>query len=361
MIPSQTFESYPLFASGAGATKVQPGDAKLAAGFQQADVLPAEWMNWAWNKNSKGITDHNAGLSSVEAELNNVLSENHITPAQNDNTQVFKAIRKIDGCITTAAGTPTTITNAPSIEAGNVVRVMFGAAVTGSDTTTGLLISYNGSSKPVKVNKNGSLVDFVAVALVESGSTVYRYLQANTTLELVYDGVNFVIAGNPVVLSSTDYTIYADGKIVLKTIDEVTSGAMEPVTSNAVANNIEDAVTDGVMKPVTSNAVADALSYFTTEQKTGGKWIDGKDIYRKCIPITLPNESGDWFNITGVNPPSNVDQHIKVWGFSNTTNGFTQIMPGSYGLEFSAYYHLYRSYTRSGGNGWLIIEYTKNE
>lgn len=109
------------------------------------------------------------------------------------------------------------------------------------------------------------------------------------------------------------------------------------------------------------NTIQDAQSYSTTEEKTGGKWIDGKDIYRKCIPITLSTESGDWFNITGVNPPSNVDQHIKVWGIGNTTNGFTQIMPGTYGLEFSAYYHLYRSYTRTGGNGWLIIEYTKNE
>lgn len=109
------------------------------------------------------------------------------------------------------------------------------------------------------------------------------------------------------------------------------------------------------------NTIQGAQSYSTTEQKTGGKWIDGKDIYRKCIPITLSTESGDWYNITGVNPPSNVDQHIKVWGIGNTTNGFTQIMNGTYGLEFSAYYHLYRSYTRAGGNGWLIIEYTKNE
>lgn len=43
-----------------------------------------------------------------------------------------------------------------------------------------------------------------------------------------------------------------------------------------------DIVQDGNMNAVTSNAVADSLSYSTTEQKTGGTWIDGKPIYRKC-------------------------------------------------------------------------------
>lgn len=51
-----------------------------------------------------------------------------------------------------------------------------------------------------------------------------------------------------------------------------------------VANlNPIDEVKQGVFLPPTSNAVAESLSYSTTEQKTGGKWIDGKDIYRKCF------------------------------------------------------------------------------
>ena len=33
------------------------------------------------------------------------------------------------------------------------------------------------------------------------------------------------------------------------------------------------------------NTIQDAQSYSTTEQKTGGKWIDGKDIYRKVIQV----------------------------------------------------------------------------
>lgn len=93
MIPQQTFESYPVF--GDNATKVKPDDVKYAAGFQQADVLPAEWMNWAWAKNSKGITDANAGLSSVEAEIINVLTSRGKTPSASDNTQLLTVLNMI--------------------------------------------------------------------------------------------------------------------------------------------------------------------------------------------------------------------------------------------------------------------------
>ncbi len=93
MIPQQTFESYPVF--GDNAPKVKPDDVKYAAGFQQADVLPAEWMNWAWNKNSKGISDANAGLSSIEAEIINVLTSRGEAPSVNNNNQLLTVLNKI--------------------------------------------------------------------------------------------------------------------------------------------------------------------------------------------------------------------------------------------------------------------------
>lgn len=47
-----------------------------------------------------------------------------------------------------------------------------------------------------------------------------------------------------------------------------------------------DVVQSGNMHAVTSNAVAESLSYSTTEQATGGKWINGKPIYRKVFKFT---------------------------------------------------------------------------
>ena len=54
---------------------------------------------------------------------------------------------------------------------------------------------------------------------------------------------------------------------------------------NELSNPV-DVVQDGNMHAVTSNAVADGLSYSTEEVKTGGKWIDGKPIYRKTLVFT---------------------------------------------------------------------------
>jgi hypothetical protein len=94
-----------------------------------------------------------------------------------------------------------------AISAGSVVRVLFTADLTGSDATTGLTITYNGNTYAVKAGKDGALVALTAHLIEES----YVYLQAYTTLELAFDGSQFVVMGNPVVISNADFSIMADG------------------------------------------------------------------------------------------------------------------------------------------------------
>lgn len=102
----------------------------------------------------------------------------------------------------------------PDLADGDVVRVMFTTDIAGSDTTTPLALTWNSGATPVPVKamKNGSLVGMYAI---EYAANLYRYISAYATLELVYDETNaqFVVMGNPVVLSGPDYTIYADGKV----------------------------------------------------------------------------------------------------------------------------------------------------
>lgn len=93
MIPQQTLVNYPVF--GDNASKVQPGGAKYSAGFQQADVYPAEWVNWAWNKNSAGITALNAGVASLETEVISVLTEAGKTPDAEAGNQLLQSIQKL--------------------------------------------------------------------------------------------------------------------------------------------------------------------------------------------------------------------------------------------------------------------------
>lgn len=91
MIPTQQLETFPPFAETG--SKSKPEDAKYAAGFVPADVLPAEWENWLWNKASASISKHAAGLASVEAELNNVVGAGGGTPSESTNNQVLNAIK----------------------------------------------------------------------------------------------------------------------------------------------------------------------------------------------------------------------------------------------------------------------------
>ena len=145
--------------------------------------------------------------------------------------------------ITTAT---TTISNIP-LSNNSAINVMFTADISDSNTPGGITpleITYNNVSIPVKANKNGSLVDVLAK---EVQTNIWKYIQAYTTLTLIYlsdyDGLGnpaFIISGNPIVLSDTDYTIYADGLI-------------------------------------------DYKKYSTEEHFTGRYWKDGKPIYRRSV------------------------------------------------------------------------------
>ena len=130
------------------------------------------------------------------------------------------------------AATPTV--TGPTLGTGFAVRILFTAAITGLNTSSALVINYNETEYTVKVAKDGQLVDFVAQEFTENNATVYKYLQAYTVLELIYNGSNFVIVGNPIVFSGSDFKIYADGS-KYKLVDEVAVDNINSVTSNAVA------------------------------------------------------------------------------------------------------------------------------
>lgn len=147
-----------------------------------------------------------------------------ITNSQGESFKLAGSEINKRGKIIIASGT--TVTGAP-LKTGSSVRIYFTADLTAANASTTLQLNYNGVNYYVKAPKNGALVNFVATNLGGT-PTVYKYLQAYTTLELLFDGTQFVIIGNPVILSSADYTIYADGsnKGVYKVVNqEVTTGS----------------------------------------------------------------------------------------------------------------------------------------
>lgn len=88
----------------------------------------------------------------------------------------------------------------------------------------------------------------------------------------------------PLVNSNSVNDINTSLIAVRKEINSSTGATDVNINVNYPENAIPvDEVTSGNMHSVTSNAVSKAMSYSTTEKNTGKKWIDGKDIYRKIF------------------------------------------------------------------------------
>jgi hypothetical protein len=133
----------------------------------------------------------------------------------------FNVIPQTAGSLTVTAAS--SVVNGASVRVGSTVRVLFTQDITGA-ANTGLVLTYNGVSIPVMVGKNGSLG---ALLPFDVGGGTYKYLQAYTTLEMTYDGTQFIVLGNPVVISNSDYTVYTDGKITQRlsyTHNEIVNG-----------------------------------------------------------------------------------------------------------------------------------------
>ena len=108
----------------------------------------------------------------------------------------------------------------------------------------------------------------------------------------------------------------------------------------------KDEVVDVVRRfdqsPVTSNAVSESLSYSTTEQKTGGVWLDGKPIYKKVVPMYRNGSLLSGFTFVGSGrytstvTPRNMERiiinYISVLRQSGVCDTITSPAGNSYGF-----------------------------
>jgi hypothetical protein len=66
------------------------------------------------------------------------------------------------------------------------------------------------------------------------------------------------------------------------------------------------------LSPVTSNAVSKAISYSTSEIKTGAYWYNGKPIYRKCFSGTGFTSSAVSLGISNIGEIISLDSMARV-------------------------------------------------
>lgn len=137
-----------------------------------------------------------------------------------------------------------------------------------------------------------------------------------------------------------------------------------PDTGNEVAQPV-DVVEKDNLHAVTSNAVSESLSYSTTEQKTGGYWIDGKPIYRRVIDYgTLPNNTSK----TVDSPIDNLDYIVSLKGIAKSNEASQLPLPHAGStfilLSFTGYTTPQKFLTATNWDArvyyaYIIVEYTK--
>lgn len=211
------------------------------------------------------ITPPESGITPQELlTTNDILDDDILIITHNAGDSETISGADLNKRIQTIIATTKTITGAP-LKTSNIVRVMFIQAITALDTTTPLVINYNGTDYAVKVGKDGALENFCAY---EVSTGVYRYLQAYTSLEMVYDGTQFIIVGNPVVISDTDYVVYADGDKILK------------------YKQIDNAPTASSNNPVKSGGINTAITNATKQCSKGGSISHSNNYYAK-LTVTI--------------------------------------------------------------------------
>ena len=91
-----------------------------------------------------------------------------------------------------------------------------------------------------------------------------------------------------------------------KTIHELNSLAQAQADDELIIYDVSEGESKKIQVQNLTNP-----NYSTEEQKTGGNWIDGKPIYRKCFAISGTVYSGSYQNI-GITKPSGFDSLVSI-------------------------------------------------
>lgn len=230
MTPNQDLVSFPVFANSG--TKISPDQAKYAAGFQESDVLPAEWLNYFLNKASAAATALNTLGDSAQKELNNLLTQAGISPDAASTTQVYAAIRSFIQntanlvVATTAANTAPAGTDngvVAALESKLKVTVLLKNGYYADSESTKMTFNYKGlGAKKVYVTKDGDVEEIGSSYLDLGTGSKYWYCQPYTKFELEYDATlnnnagGWLVINNPEVITNNTvgYVIYANGQKV---------------------------------------------------------------------------------------------------------------------------------------------------
>lgn len=190
-------------------------------------------------------------------------------------------------------------------EANLIVPLLFPNGHNDLGPSLYLEITVAGVTNPIPVvsNQNGTLAPIPHHEMTEGGSTVYKVVDPNTILNVYYtadyDGSQnpaFVVVGNPLVLSSSTYSIYANG------YDEIGYNTLSPmeVVPNLTINNWSEMQYDGFFTISCENNATGYIYLKITRDEIDIKQIcfAGENTTNEDIgALTVPIMKGDKLSV----------------------------------------------------------------
>lgn len=343
-----------------------PTNAQQQDGVVPLDRLPAQWWNWFLNQATRRFSEAETYIEKAIEELDGVLDVMGVSPDSTDQTQLktmfgstylqnylpkiaetatafspdgthsnslivtdddgnsVYSIKKVPYApglvVNTQIATATKNIALPSNcpYDGQSIKVVFVGGHEASSSTDYMTLDVNNSGTPAPLvsNQNGTL-DYLRIHQITSGT--YSVLQTNTALEMYYTATGFngnpawVVVCNPVVLSSTDYTFYANGqKTCLQVGAQYTSASVTTYSTSWTTTNF-------VFSDVPKGKYQVGWALFPGLDFNGLVNVNGK------ISITLDYAyNGGYYQTTEVVDVTNSGQFIYSIGISvNDTHGAT--------------------------------------
>lgn len=182
------------------------------------------------------------------------------------------------------------------------------------------------------------------------GSLISQYKKVPMSGYLYCDGSTFDETAYPALY------LYLGSNVLPDYSNSSENGYVYIKATSGLAENQQENVLNA-----TKDYVDNSNSYSTDETLTGGKWIDGKPIYRKVVDCgAMPNNT---VKLVAHNI-SNLDNTISISGYAKST---IETLP----LPFSGILGVIEAYTNSTDikigssydfssySGYVIVEYTK--
>lgn len=151
-------------------------------------------------------------------------------------------------------------------------------------------------------------------------------------------------------------TVHVTNKI-FKGATNSTNGAKGLVPAPAAGSVGKILSNEGWIDPPSS-----IVNYSTSEQKTGQKWTDGKDIYFKTFSLLgISANPSDWTLIDIIPSVDHIIDTVDVFynATTNTTHGGYYVST-SYRHNTSGLYYYIREMGSGTGNLYTTVYYTKN-